>query len=124
MSLVFTFAPSANAKTRRTHQGKVLMSKGVVIVGLGPGEPQQLTRQAWDWLTGCSEVWLRTAHHPTVAALPAELLVHSFDELYEHSQKFEEVYSAIVERVLELGRREQGVTYAVPGHPLVAEATG
>ena len=100
------------------------MKPGITIVGLGPGAPEQLTRQAWSWLEQCGEVWLRTEHHPTVAAFPADLTVHSFDEVYEHHEKFEAVYATIVERVLELGRRPEGVTYAVPGHPLVAEATG
>jgi tetrapyrrole methylase family protein / MazG family protein len=35
----------------------------------------------------------------------------------------EEVYAQIVASVIEFGRRPQGVTYAVPGHPFVAEAT-
>lgn len=100
------------------------MASGIVIVGLGPGDPEQLTRQAWKWLENCGEVWLRTKQHPTVARLPPGLVVQSFDPLYERSEKFEEVYATIVERVLELGRRPQGVTYAVPGHPFVAEATG
>jgi len=69
-------------------------------------------------------VWLRTRQHPTVAALPSQLQIHSFDELYESEHSFEAVYAAIVERVLELGKRAEGVTYCVPGHPFVAEATG
>jgi tetrapyrrole methylase family protein / MazG family protein len=98
--------------------------QGITLVGLGPGAPGQLTRQAWDWLAGCGEVWLRTQRHPVVNALPADVQYYYFDELYERAEKFEEVYAQIVERVLELGRRPQGVTYAVPGHPYVAEATG
>ncbi len=38
-------------------------------------------------------------------------------------ESFEQVYEQIVQQVLELGRRPQGVLYAVPGHPFVAEAT-
>ncbi len=97
--------------------------RGIVIVGLGPGDAGQLTRQAWDWLVGLDEVYLRTRQHPTVAGFPEGLIVHSFDELYDQGEQFEAVYAEIVERVLALGRREQGVTYAVPGHPFVAEST-
>lgn len=43
---------------------------GIVIVGLGPGDPKHLTREAWQVLSEAREVWLRTAHHPTVAGLP------------------------------------------------------
>jgi tetrapyrrole methylase family protein/MazG family protein len=49
--------------------------------------------------------------------------VQSFDHFYEDGESFEQVYGRIVERVLDLGRRPEGVVYAVPGHPFVAEAT-
>jgi tetrapyrrole methylase family protein/MazG family protein len=51
------------------------------------------------------------------------VVLHSFDELYEDGESFDQVYESIVDRVLELGRRPGGVVYAVPGHPFVAEAT-
>lgn len=95
----------------------------ITIVGLGPGDPRHLTREAWEVLSAGREVWLRTARHPTIAHLPAHLALHSFDDLYESAQDFAQVYQAIAERVLELGRRPEGVIYAVPGHPLVGEAT-
>ena len=97
---------------------------GITIIGLGPGNPVHLTREAWDLLSTAGEVWLRTHQHPTVASLPETVRLHSFDDLYENGESFEEVYQAIVQKVLELGRRPQGVIYAVPGHPFVAEATG
>ncbi len=96
---------------------------GITILGLGPGNPDQLTREAWELLSSADEVWLRTRQHPTVNSLPSTLSLHSFDELYEIGETFEQVYSAIVEKVLELGRRPRGVIYAVPGHPFVAETT-
>lgn len=97
---------------------------GIVLLGLGPGDPAQLTMQAWQWLQSIPEVYVRTRQHPTLAGLPETLQVHSFDELYESSERFEDVYEAIIRRVLELGQRPEGVTYAVPGHPFIAEATG
>lgn len=96
---------------------------GIVLLGLGPGDPDLLTRQAWSWLETIPEVWVRTLQHPTVSGFPPRLQVHSFDDLYDASEHFEDVYNSIVERVLELGQRPGGVTYAVPGHPFVAEAT-
>jgi tetrapyrrole methylase family protein/MazG family protein len=95
----------------------------ITIVGLGPGNPAHLTREAWEVLSGTREVYLRTARHPTVAGLPAGLVLHSFDEVYQASDEFEQVYETIAERVLELGQRPDGVVYAVPGHPAVGEAT-
>jgi tetrapyrrole methylase family protein / MazG family protein len=96
---------------------------GITILGLGPGDPDLLTRQAWDWLNQTNEVYVRTRQHPTVAGFPTALEVRSFDELYQNSDAFETVYQKIVEQILQLGRRAEGVTYAVPGHPYVAEAT-
>jgi tetrapyrrole methylase family protein/MazG family protein len=96
---------------------------GITIIGLGPGDPGKLTREAWEVLASTDQVWLRTNQHPTVAGLPQKLIIHSFDELYESGESFEEVYTAIVEKVLELGKSPMGVVYAVPGDPFVAEAT-
>ncbi len=99
-------------------------SRGITLLGLGPGDPDLLTRRAWHVLGSAKEVHLRTHHHPVVEHLPPHLIVHSFDYLYEESQTFEDVYRRIVEQVLELSQRPQGVIYAVPGHPLIAETTG
>ena len=96
---------------------------GITLLGLGPGDPAKLTREAWEVLGSIDEIWLRTKQHPTVAGLPVSVKVHSFDDLYDSSDSFEDVYAAIVEKVLELGQRAEGVVYAVPGDPFLAEAT-
>ena len=95
----------------------------ITILGLGPGNPAHLTRQAWDVLAQASELYLRTTRHPTVDALPAHLALHSFDELYETLDDFAGVYQKIAERIVALGQRPEGVLYAVPGHPLVGESS-
>jgi len=95
----------------------------ITVVGLGPGDPHHLTRQAWAALEVASEAWLRTEHHPTVAGLPPHLILHSFDYLYEEAEDFRQVYETITSQVLRLGERPEGVIYAVPGHPMVGEAT-
>lgn len=96
---------------------------GIVLLGLGPGEAHLLTRQAWEILSTSQEIYVRTRQHPALRGLPSGLQIYSFDELYERGEDFTEVYAQIVERVLELGQRPEGVIYAVPGHPFVAEAT-
>lgn len=95
----------------------------ITIIGLGPGNPRHLTREAWEVLTSAKEVWLRTARHPTLAGLPQDVTLHDFDALYEAAEDFDTVYQAIAHEVLLLGQRPEGVIYAVPGHPLVGEAT-
>ena len=96
---------------------------GIVLLGLGPGDPDLITRKAWDLLKNSSEVHLRTRQHPAVESLPNHLKIYSFDHFYESDNTFDEVYTHIVNSVLELGKRPQGVIYAVHGHPFIAEAT-
>jgi tetrapyrrole methylase family protein/MazG family protein len=99
------------------------MPPGIIIVGLGPGDPGLLTRQAWEVLQRADEVYLRTGRHPVVRELPTQVEVHTFDALYERLDSFAEVYDTIAAQVVALGRRAQGVIYAVPGTPFVAEAS-
>jgi tetrapyrrole methylase family protein/MazG family protein len=74
-------------------------------------------------LRAASEIYVRTHQHPTVEALPSSAAVRSFDEVYQRLDRFEEVYEEIAKRVVHLGQRDEGVVYAVPGHPLVGEAS-
>jgi tetrapyrrole methylase family protein/MazG family protein len=74
-------------------------------------------------MSQANEVYLRTERHPTVPALPPHLTLHSFDVLYETTDDLPTVYARIAERIVELGRRPQGVIYAVPGHPMVGETS-
>ncbi len=101
-----------------------LEKPGIILLGLGPGKAELITREAWEILENSTEVWLRTMRHPAVDGMPATLHVHSFDSYYEAGEDFKSVYTSIVAKVLELGRRAEGVVYAVPGHPFLAEATG
>lgn len=98
-------------------------NNGITLLGLGPGSPDLLTRQAWQTIEGASQIYLRTRQHPTVAGFPKTIQVHSFDHLYDEYESFDAVYARIVEAVITLGQKPEGVIYAVPGHPFVAETT-
>jgi tetrapyrrole methylase family protein/MazG family protein len=92
------------------------------IVGLGPGQIGDLSRRAWRTLEAAQTVYLRTKRHPCVPDLPAGVTYHSFDDLYDTSDSFEQVYQAIAQQVLDLAKAGD-VVYAVPGDPLVGEST-
>ena len=100
-----------------------MKNSGITLLGLGPGSPDLLTREAWRIIESASEIYLRTRQHPTVDGFPDHLVMHTFDHLYEHSESFEAVYAQIVDEIIALGRRAEGVIYAVPGHPFIAEST-
>ena len=100
-----------------------------IVVGLGPGRWEDLTIEAQRVLESAERVVFRTLQHPTVDALLARkpgLVVESFDALYEQAESFETLYPQMAERLLALAAEAPAGTplvYAVPGHPLIAEAS-
>jgi len=101
------------------------MPPGITVVGLGPGGPDLWTEAAHKVLTSAQELWLRTARHPGTELLRdnRSIQIHSFDTWYEEAPDFDTLYARIADHVVKLGAREEGVVYAVPGHPTVGEAT-
>ena len=95
----------------------------ITIVGLGPGSIDDLSLKAWRTLEQANTIYLRTKRHPCVADLPEHLTCHSFDELYDSLEKFEDVYASIATKVVEIAKEQSDVIYAVPGDPLVGEST-
>lgn len=96
----------------------------LTILGLGPGEVDDLSRRAWRTLKQAKTVILRTSRHNCVPCLPQGegIEYQNCDDLYEQIPAFEGVYAAIVERVMQAARAGD-VVYAVPGDPLVGEST-
>ncbi|GAG15303.1 unnamed protein product, partial [marine sediment metagenome] len=39
-----------------------LVAAKITIIGLGPGDPELLTREAWKVLAESEEIYLRTVH--------------------------------------------------------------
>ncbi|MCX7623377.1 MAG: MazG family protein [Thermomicrobium sp.] len=93
----------------------------LTIVGLGPGDPAHLSTGVAELLRS-HRVLLRTRHHPVARQFAGSERWESCDDLYETASTFEEVYDRIVARVIDRAR-EGSLVYAVPGHPLVGEAT-
>lgn len=98
------------------------MTGGITIVGLGPGDPMAMTLEGRTAIDQAARVCLRTTRHPAGQAIAEQREVVSFDELYETIEGFDEVYQEIVRRVVGWGEAGE-VVYAVPGDPMVGEAT-
>jgi len=77
-------------------------ARGITVVGLGPGEAAHLTLAAQAALASAGTVWVRTTRHPSLAAIPPGVRVHSFDALYEAHDAFADVYDAIADALVAL----------------------
>ncbi|MGG6312059.1 nucleoside triphosphate pyrophosphohydrolase [Paenibacillus macerans] len=103
------------------------MSASITVVGLGSGDPDRLTLGSMKRLQGAKERYVRTKDHPVVAWLEETGVgFASFDEVYEAKDDFPAVYEEIAARLLvraRAGLEGQTIVYAVPGHPMVAEAS-
>lgn len=100
-----------------------MTKRHITVVGLGPGNIDQLSLAAWQALKQASRLVLRTVNHPTATQLAQHNIdFHTFDDIYETKETFAEVYNEIVSSLLAMADDEP-LTYAVPGHPLVGEAT-
>lgn len=95
----------------------------ITIIGLGPAALDQLSMRAWEILRRTETLYLRSSQHPGLPDLPSHITLRSFDEVYEAFDQFDDVYAEIAERVLRTAQREGQVVYAVPGDPLVGEAS-
>ncbi len=93
------------------------------IVGLGPGDYKYLTLEARDLIENSKRIFARTSQHACIKPLQdLGFEIAFFDSFYETSETFEDVYSKIVNRLL--NESENGdLTYLVPGSPLVFEKT-
>jgi tetrapyrrole methylase family protein/MazG family protein len=96
------------------------MSPRVTVVGLGPAGPGLITVATMDAIARYPRAIVRTVRHPSAAALADAA---SCDDLYESGSTIEEVYDAIVQRVVDAAGEAGAVLYAVPGSPAVAERT-
>ncbi len=96
------------------------MTPRVVVVGLGPAGPELITAAGRAAIEGARHRYLRTARHPAAVAVND---FRSFDDLYDSTASFEDVYAGIVDALVQAATAEGEVLYAVPGSPLVAERT-
>ncbi len=94
----------------------------IIIIGLGPGDYENLTLKTLNILKSAKCLVLRTKKHPLVKDLmKLKIDFQSCDDIYDNSNDFEEVYEKISDRIINLAKEKDEVVYGVPGHPFVAE---
>lgn len=96
----------------------------ITIVGLGPGGDDHVTTETLAAIAAVSRRYLRTAIHPSahlVADAPGG--AEALDAFYEAADTFDDVYAAIVDRLVAEAAAHGEILYAVPGSPLVLERT-
>src|SRR3990172_11547935 len=99
------------------------MAGRISIVGLGPGGLSGLTQEASQVIEEATAIFLRSVEHTAAREIAARYPCAAFDSAYAAGAAFEDVYRIIVDRVLAASRRGETVVYAVPGDPMVGEAT-
>ena len=106
------------------------ISTAITILGLGPGRWDNLTLQARALLEQAASdnrtVFFRTLIHATVEPLKLEipnLRITSFDSFYNEATSWDTLYQRIAQEICTLAEQQPPVLYAVPGHPLIGEAS-
>jgi tetrapyrrole methylase family protein/MazG family protein len=94
------------------------MAGRIVAVGLGPAGPDLLTAGTLAAIERIPRRWMRTTRHPAAVALAG---APSFDDVYEGSDTFDDVYRRIAHTLVAEADEHGEVLYAVPGSPRVLE---
>lgn len=97
------------------------MAQQIVVVGLGNYSIDELPMGVYRKLQSVDTVYARTLEHPVINELK-DIKWKSFDSVYEKHDDFINVYTEIVDTLIEKAETED-VIYAVPGDPSVAETT-
>ncbi len=92
----------------------------LVVVGLGPGSPADVSRRTLDAIAAIPHRYVRTTRHPSAALVEPAI---AFDEIYDAAETFADVYAEIVERLVAAATEHGDALYAVPGSPLILERT-
>src|SRR2546421_7588041 len=102
----------------------------ITILGLGPGRWEDLTLQARALLERAASdkktVFFRTLIHPIIEPLKHEipnLSITSFDSFYDEATDWDTLYERIAQEICTQAEQHPPVLYAVPGHPLIGEAS-
>lgn len=97
------------------------MKNKIILLGLGPGNPDELSLRAYKYLRA-KRLILRTERHGILPFLKEEGIDYiSMDHIYDSSDNFDDAYRKMTEFVLSYAENED-VILGLPGHPMIGEA--
>lgn len=92
----------------------------VVVVGLGPAGVEYVPPITLECAAALPHRFVRTTIHPSAHVIADAV---SFDSLYDTADRFDDVYTGIVDALVSAAHAHGEVLYAVPGSPMVLERT-
>jgi tetrapyrrole methylase family protein / MazG family protein len=92
----------------------------VVVVGLGPAGIEYVPPITLECVAAIPHRFIRTTVHPSAHVIADAV---SFDALYDTAERFDDVYTGIVDALVAGAHAHGEVLYAVPGSPMVLERT-
>jgi len=95
----------------------------IVIIGLGPGRPDNISRESRKYIKSGIPVYYRTLRHPLARRLAGGKRISTFDWLDQRSSDNHKVNRAIALNLIKYARKHGTICYTVPGHPLFGEAS-
>lgn len=93
----------------------------ITIIGLGPGAPDLLTRRADAVITQASVIYVSDAAPGIADAVAGRAAISTLEVPTAAAGSEIEERRAVAARVVELGRRAEGVVFATLGNPLTDE---
>jgi tetrapyrrole methylase family protein/MazG family protein len=90
---------------------------GITLLGLGPGNPKYLTCEAKAWLENVSEVYVIDKSYPVIKEMVSPTRLIYLDVASDDGVDDTARCDKMVDQLIELGSRSDGVTLAVTGHP-------
>ncbi len=96
------------------------MAEIIYLLGFGCGDKGEITLRTLDLLRSSDAVFVRTTRHPAAEILSEYNIPYwSFDDVYDSSESFDDVYRSIADTILSCPAKT--VAYIVPGSALFAE---
>ena len=97
------------------------MKPKIRIVGLGPGNEEEITLGALKALEQGERILLRTGRHGIVPFLEERgISFTTLDDIYDACDNFDDIYPEMIKRIT-AAAEEGDVVLGLPGHPLVGE---